>query len=161
MNFLTLPRPTVRRPLAGRAVPQAAFGPHVPFEVVVDSSLRTTGLRRPAQPAAVRLVSVNERTRSVRELQRGMTRDLWSYVRRLAREGYLERDWGFVPFAALLEGSAPSERLVLQFVAADDDVAAAAIVAGWPQETRVAFLDRPRHEGPRATVGETLELFTT
>jgi len=159
MHFLTLPSPAIRRPLAGRAAPQAAFGPHVPFEVVVDSRLRRTGLRRPAQAAAVRLVSVNERTRSVRELQRGMTRDLWSYVRRLSREGYLERDWGSVPFAALLEGNAPGERLVLQFVPADDDVAAAAIVAAWPQETRVAFLDRPRHEESRTAVGETLELF--
>jgi hypothetical protein len=159
MHFLTLSRPAVRRSLAGRTAPQAAFGPHVPFEVVVDARLRRTGLRRPAQAAAVRLVSVNERARLARELQRGMTRDLWAYVRRLAREGYLERDWGLVPFAALLEGNAPGERLVLQFVPADDAVAAAAIIATWPQESRVALLDRPQHVAPRTAVGETLELF--
>lgn len=159
MHFLTLPRPGARRQLAGRQAPQAAFGPNVPFEVVVDSRLRRTGLRRPAQPAAVRLLSVNERTRCARELQRGMTRDLWSYVRKLAREGYLERDWGFVAFAALLGGNAQSERLVLQFVPADDDVAAAAIVAQWPQEIHAALLENPRHTAPRASVGETLELF--
>ncbi|HUG10703.1 MAG TPA: hypothetical protein VMM36_06805 [Opitutaceae bacterium] len=159
MHFLTLPRPAVRRPLAGRPASQATFGSHVPFEVVVDSRLRSTGLRRPTQCAAVRLVSVDERNRTVRELQRGMTRDLWSYVRRLAREGFMERDWGFVPFAALLEGKAPSERLVLQFVPAEDDVAAAAIVAAWPQESRVAFLDKPRAAHPRAAIGETFELF--
>jgi len=159
MHFLTLPRPAVRRPLAGRAAPQAAFGPHVPFEVVVDSRLRSTGLRRPAQAAAVRLVSVNERARTSRELQRGMTRDLWSYVRRLAREGYMERDWGLVPFAALLQGNSPGERLVLQFVPADDAVAAAAVIAAWPQESRVALLDSPRPLASHTAVGETLELF--
>jgi hypothetical protein len=125
----------------------------------VDSRLRSTGLRRPAQCAAVRLVSVDERSGTVRELQRGMTRDLWAYVRRLAREGFMERDWGFVPIAALLEGRTASERLVLQFVPADDDVAAAAIVAGWPQESRIAFLDKPRTAAPRAAIGETFELF--
>lgn len=159
MHFLTLPRPVARRPLAGRHAPQAAFGPHVPFEVVVDSRLRRTGLRRPAQPAAVRLLSVNERTGAARELQRGMTRDLWSYVRRLAREGYLERDWGFVAFAAMLGGITPSERLVLQFVPTDDDVGAAAIVAQWPQEIHVAHLERPSDTVVRTQVGETLELF--
>jgi hypothetical protein len=107
----------------------------------------------------VRLVSVDQRNRTVRELQRGMTRDLWSYVRRLAREGFMERDWGFVPFAAVLEGRTPSERLVLQFVPAEDDVAAAAITAAWPQESRVAFLEKPRTTAPRAAIGETLELF--
>jgi len=159
MHFLTLPRPGARRPLAGRHAPQAAFGPHVPFEVVVDSRLRRTGLRRPAQPAAVRLLSVNERTRTARELQRGMTRDLWSYVRRLAREGYLERDWGFVAFAAMLGGNSPSERLVLQFVPAEDDVGAAAIVAQWPQEVHAGLLERQSSIAGRTQVGETLELF--
>lgn len=159
MHFLTLPNPAVRRPLAGRPAPQAAFGPHVPFEVVVDARLRRTGLRRPAQCAAVRLVSVNQRTHSVRELQRGMTRDLWAYVRRLAREGFLERDWGCVPFAALLEGDAPGERLVLQFVPAAGDVAAAAIIADWPASTGLAFLSRPLRGSGRTPLGETLELF--
>jgi hypothetical protein len=159
MHFLTLSRPAARRPLAGRAVPQAAFGSHVPFEVVVDSRLSRTGLRRPAQAAAVRLVSVNERTRATRELQRGMTRDLWSYVRRLAREGFMERDWGLVPFAALLNGNAPGDRLVLQFVPAEDAVAAAAVIAAWPQDSRVALLDRAQPVAQRTAVGETLELF--
>lgn len=161
MHFLTFPPSATRRQPAGRPAPQAAFGPHVPFELVVDSGLRRTGLRRPAQCAAVRLLSVDERRGSARELQRGMTRDLWSYVRRLAREGFLERDWSCFQFAAMLDGQAPRERLVLQFVPAADDVAAAAIVADWPPETGVAFLapspmGRVAHATP---VGETLELF--
>jgi hypothetical protein len=104
-------------------------------------------------------VSVNERTRATRELQRGMTRDLWSYVRRLAREGFMERDWGLVPFAALLNGNAPGDRLVLQFVPAEDAVAAAAVIAAWPQDSRVALLDRAQPVAQRTAVGETLELF--
>jgi hypothetical protein len=161
MHFLTLPRPSVRRQLAGRAVPQAAFGPHVPCEVVVDARLRRTGLRHPAQPAAVRLLSVNPRANSARELQRGMTRDLWSYVRRLAREGYMERDWGLLPFASLLQGDAPGERLVLQFVTAKDDVAAAAVVAEWPQNGAVISLAAERRRDVAPQVGETLELFAS
>jgi len=161
MHFLTLPRPSARRPLAGRPAPQAAFGPHVPFEVLVDSGLRCTGLRRPAQCAAVRLLSIDERTRSVRELQRGMTRDLWAYVRRLAREGFLERDWGCFQFTALLEGQAPRERLVLQFVPTGDDVSAAAVVASWPPQTGIAFIASPMPTDALTLtpVGETLELF--
>ena len=146
---------------AGRCRGQQHVGMLVrPFELVVDSGFRRTGLRRPAQCAAVRLVSVDEQSRGVRELQRGMTRDLWSYVRRLAREGFLERDWGCFQFAALLEGQAPRERLVLQFVPAADDVAAAVVVADWPAETGVAFLAPvPMSRVDTSTpVGETLEL---
>lgn len=161
MHFFTLPRPAVRRPLAGRPAPQAAFGPHVPYELPIDSSLRCTGLRQRSQCAAVRLISIDEGSGSVRELQRGMTRDLWSYVRRLAREGFPERDWGCFQFAAILEGRTPRERLVLQFVQTPDDVSAAAVVADWPAETGVAFLaPSPMSRAANTTpVGETLELF--
>lgn len=161
MHFLTLSRPAVRRPPAGRAAPQAAFGPHMPFELAVDSSLRGTGLRRPAQPAAVRLFAVDTSSRAVRELQRGMTRDLWAYVRRLAREGFMERDRGCVDFAALIDGRAPHERLVLHFVPTVDAVAAAAAIADWPQEFRVGFPRRPGsgRGGVGTRAGETLELF--
>ncbi|MGK2941571.1 MAG: hypothetical protein ACSLFJ_07845 [Immundisolibacter sp.] len=92
-----------------------------------------------------------------------MTRDLWAYVRRLSREGFLERDWSCFQFAAILEGQAPRERLVLQFVPTGDDVSAAAVTASWPPETGVAFLASPMPADARALtpVGETLELFAS